>query len=64
MDSASNLIVHQEIVDVREADMKSPNMEKIGCRKGLNYLKEKKIDIAGFVTDDHNQISELMSKNT
>ncbi len=46
MDSASNLIVHQEIVDVREADMKSPNMEKIGCRKGLDYLKEKKIDIA------------------
>eukprot|EP00112_Aurelia_sp_Birch-Aquarium-sp1_P002028 Seg1221.6 transcript_id=Seg1221.6/GoldUCD/mRNA.D3Y31 product="hypothetical protein" protein_id=Seg1221.6/GoldUCD/D3Y31 len=61
MDTVSNLIIHQEIVDVRQAEMKSPNMEKIGCKKGLEFLKEKKLKIAGFVTDDHNQISAMMS---
>ena len=30
MDTSTNLIVHQELVDVREADHKSPNMEKVG----------------------------------
>ena len=62
MDTTSNLIIHQEVVDVRQAEMKSPNMEKIGCRKGLEFLKEKKLRIAGFVKDDHNQISAMMCK--
>ena len=58
----SNLIVHQEVVDTRQADLKSPNMEKIGCEKGLTYLiSTRKMKVKRFVTDDHNQISAMMS---
>ena len=61
MDTTSNLILHQEIVDVREANLKSPNMEKLGCKRGLDKLKEN-VNLKGLVTDDHNQISAMMSK--
>ena len=61
MDPISNLILHQEIVDLREVDYKSPNMEKLGCKKGLEVLR-KNLTIKGLVTDDHNQISAMMSK--
>ena len=60
MDTMSNLILHQEIVDVCEANLKSPNMEKIGCKRGLDKLKEN-VNLKGLVTDDHNQISAMMS---
>ena len=63
MDPVSSLIIHQEIVDVREADGKNPNMEKLGCQRALNHLKENKIKVAGPVTDDLNQISAMMGKN-
>lgn len=62
IDSVSNLILHQEIVDVREAELKSPNMEKLGCKRGLDKLREH-LTVKGLVTDDHNQISAMMSKN-
>ena len=62
IDSVSNLILHQEIVDVREVELKSPNMEKLGCKRGLDKLMEH-LTIKSFVTDDHNQISAMMSKN-
>lgn len=60
MDTESNLILHQEIIDVRNANYKSPNMEKLGCKQGLAKLR-RHIDVKGFVTDDHNQISAMMS---
>ena len=49
-------------MDVRDANMKSPNMEKLGCIKGLDKL-QKNMKVRGFVTDDHSQISAMMSKN-
>lgn len=61
MDTFSNLIVHQELIDVREADHKSPNMEKIGCQRGLEYLIDKVI-IHGIVTDSHPQITAMLGK--
>ena len=63
MDPVSHMIIHQEVVDVRQSDLKSPNMEKLGCKNGLEFLKSKKIIVAGFVTDDHNQISAMMGKH-
>ena len=49
-------------MDVQDANMKSPNMEKLGCKKGLDKL-QKNMKVRGFVTDDHSQISAMMSKN-
>ena len=31
-------ILHVELVDKREADLKSPNMEVIGCHRALNHV--------------------------
>ena len=62
MDPVSHLIIHQEVIDVRQSDLKRPNMDKLGCKNGLQLLKNKKIVVAGLVTDDHNQISAMMSK--
>ena len=60
MDTESNLILHQEIIDVRNANYKSSNMEKLGCKQGLASLRSH-VDVRGLVTDDHNQISAMMS---
>ncbi|XP_065068067.1 uncharacterized protein LOC135693488 isoform X2 [Rhopilema esculentum] len=62
IDTVSDLIVHQEIVDVRDANMKSPNMEKLGCKKGLDKL-QKNMKVRGFVTDDHSQISAMLKND-
>ena len=62
MDTFSNLIIHQELIDVREADHKSPNMEKIGCQRGLEYLIDNVI-IHGIVTDSHPQITAMIGKS-
>ena len=62
LDTESNLILHQELVDVREAELKSPNMEKIGFQRGLDYLIEKS-DIGGVVTDAHTQIGALLGNH-
>ena len=59
MDTSTNLIVHQELVDVREADHKSPNMEKVGFERGLRYLI-RKVEVDGVVTDSHSSITALM----
>ena len=62
LDTESNLILHQELVDVREAELKSPNMEKIGFQRGLDYLIEKS-DIGGVVTDAHTHIGALLGNH-
>ena len=61
----SNFILHQEIIDVRQAQLKSPNMEKIGCENGLKYMRNiRKIKVKELTTDDHSQISAMMSKSS
>ena len=62
MDTFSDLIVHQELIDVRDAQLKSPNMEKIGFQKGLDFLMNQ-MNVEGVVTDSHSSISALLGKN-
>ena len=62
MELASSYIIHQELVDVREVQLKSPNMEKLGCQRGLDYLLNQLGSLKGFVTDDHPQISAMLNK--
>jgi hypothetical protein len=52
-------LLHYELVDKREVDLKSPNMEKEGCLRGLTCLKDK-VKIMDFTTDQHPQIQALV----
>ena len=51
------------IVDKREVDLKSPNMEKLGLQRGLQELKDDKINITEIVTDAHVQIEHMISES-
>ena len=51
MDADHDVIVHCEIVDKREVQLKSPNMERLGLQRSLHYLKENLVVIDELVTD-------------
>ena len=61
MDCINYYIVHIENIDVRQAQLKSSVMEKIGCNKALLYLLNI-IPIHEFVTDANSQIIKMLSK--
>ena len=48
-------IVAMSVVDKREVELKSPNMEKVGLNKSIR-------DCGEDVTDGHVQIKSLMSE--
>lgn len=58
-DEISRRVLHSEVVDVREAGGKSPNMEKIGFDRGMDFLMNK-VKVKEIVTDGHLQISATM----
>ncbi|XP_014668906.1 PREDICTED: uncharacterized protein LOC106810139 [Priapulus caudatus] len=58
----SHAILDVEIVDVREADLRSPNMEIIGMKRALDFLKEK-LRISEVVTDHHPQITAYLRRS-
>ena len=63
MDTRTNKIVSMEVVDSREADDKSVNMEKIGFTRALDDVITKcDQPVAEIVTDQHTQIRALMSE--
>ncbi|XP_071832101.1 uncharacterized protein [Apostichopus japonicus] len=59
MEESSGKVLHMEIVDVREAAGKRPNMEKIGFTRSMDFLMER-INVKEVVTDGHLQIAALM----
>ncbi|XP_071852468.1 uncharacterized protein [Apostichopus japonicus] len=59
MEESGGKVLHMEIVDVREAAGKSPNMEKIGFTRSMDFLMER-INVKEVVTDGHIQIAALM----
>ena len=61
MDCINYYIVHIENVDVRQSQMKSTVMEKIGCNNALLFLLQS-IDISEFVTDANSQIIKMLRK--
>ena len=64
MEIDSKFILHQELVDTREAALKSPNMERLGFEQGLDYIRTRKeVKVIGVVTDDHKSISCLLEKD-
>ena len=61
MDAVNYYVLHIENVDVREAQLKSTVMEKIGCSRALRYLMEH-TTITEVVTDSNSQIIKMLSK--
>ena len=61
MDCINYYIVHIENVDVRQEQIKSTVMEKVGCNNGLLFLLQK-IPISEFVTDANSQIIKMLRK--
>ncbi|PIK61631.1 hypothetical protein BSL78_01449 [Apostichopus japonicus] len=58
-EESSKQVLHVEIVDVREAGGKSPNMENLAFERGMDFLMER-MNVQELVTDAHLQISALM----
>ena len=56
-------ILQMNIVDVREAAGKSPNMERIGFEREMDKLLTSAMCISEVVTDGHLEIGALMSKH-
>ena len=56
---AKDLVVYTELVDKRETKLKSTNMEKEACLRGLSFLINK-LHISHFCTDAHTQIRAIM----
>jgi hypothetical protein len=63
MDTNTNKILALEVVDSREANDKSVNMEKLGFIRAVDDLVSKSHKpVIEIVTDQHIQIKSLMSK--
>lgn len=63
MDFHCKDILHLEVVDKREANLKSPNMEPLGMRRTMAALTENGVEVAEIVTDAHPQITSIMKKS-
>ena len=61
MEHGTDRILALQTVDKREVERKSPNMERLGCRRALDSLMG--INVTEFVTDAHVQILAMLSKS-
>ena len=62
LENESKDIVAMEVVDKREVQGISVNMEKCAFIKGLEGLQDKGVSVTEVVTDAHSQITALLSK--
>lgn len=62
MDVVTEQVVHCEVVDKREVDLKSPNMERLGLKRSLEFLKRRSITVAELVTDASTVIISMMGE--
>lgn len=61
MEYNSKKIVELQIVDCRETDLKSGNMEKLGFIRAMDSVLGS-ADICEIITDAHPQLKALLSK--
>lgn len=62
MDYETQDILDIRIVDKREVDLKSVNMEKHAFVTMLEHLKSEGLVVKEVITDAHSQIAAFMSK--
>ena len=63
MDSETHDIVALEVVDKRETDLKSPNMEPLALDRSLTGLVEKGFTVKECATDGHVQVPPILAKH-
>ena len=64
MDQTTGLILHCEIVDKHETQLKSPNMERLGLQRSLLYLKSFPVlKIEELTTDASLTIIAILGKS-
>ena len=62
MESESNVILHFENIDKHEVDLQSPNMEREGMIRSLDFLKEKGLKVVELITDSSSSIAKILGK--
>ena len=62
MDVETREMLDIQIISKRELQLNSVNMEKAGCRRGLNSFRAEKINVTELVTDAHIQICAMINK--
>ena len=60
MEHNTNDILCTVVVDKREVQLKSPNMERLGLERALDELKRLGFHIAEVVTDAHIQVPPVL----
>ena len=60
MESENNEILHFENIDKREVDLRSPNMEREGMIRSLDFLIEKQLRVVELITDSSSSIAKTL----
>ena len=62
MESENNVILHFENIDKCEVDLHSPNMEREGMIRSLDFLIEKGLNIVELITDSSSSVAKILGK--
>ena len=60
MDAEDNVILHFENIDKREVDLRSPNMEREGMVRSLDFLIEKQLKVVELITDSSSAVAKTL----
>lgn len=60
MESEKNLILHFENIDKREVGLRSPNMEREGMTRCLDFLMAKGMEVVELITDSSSSVAKTL----
>ena len=60
MDNETGQIIHVKIVDKRELDLQSPNMEREALKRCLSFLQTENISVTELITDALSSIRKML----
>ena len=60
MNHTTDEILHVEVVDKREVGLKSPNMERLGLVRALQYMESQSVVVHEIVTDASNTLKATL----
>lgn len=62
MEYESKMILSTVVIDKRETQLKSPNMEREGLVRALAEVQSMGLVVKELITDGHTSIAKMMSK--
>jgi len=60
METENNVILQFENIEKREVNLQSPNMEKEGMIRSLDFLKEKGLKVVELITDSSSSVAATL----